>query len=302
MNPNDILQRVRACLRHLANDQENVRGWYYHFVNRKSGERIWNCELSSIDTALLVAGVITAQQYFQDDGEIYNLASEIYGRVDFPWLTDSRTGLIRMGWFPERGYIRAEWTDYNENAILNMLAIASPTYPLPARSWYLFERPPVELAGFKFVGRGPIFTHQYSQSWLSLAGVRDGPPFELDYYQNSVSATYAFRELWLSLRSIYPDFSPDMWGVSPSDSDIGYIIWGGPTSRRDLDGTIVPYATAGSLMFAPSICLPPLLLHASELCGPYLRTVWFRRQLQSTEWVGESGCGRHRCRHYSHVR
>jgi hypothetical protein len=258
MNPNDVLVRVRACLRHLANDQEHVRGWYYHFVNRKSGERIWSSELSSIDTALLVAGVITAQQYFQDDGEIYSLGAEIYSRIDFPWLADSRTGLIRMGWFPDRGFIRAEWGDLNENLILNFLAIASPTYPLSARSWYLFERPSVELAGYRFVGRGPLFTHQYSQTWLQLSGLRDGPPFGIDYFQNSVLATYAFRALWLSLRSMYPDFSEKMWGVSPSDSNIGYIIWGSPDSRRDLDGTVVPYAAAGSLMFAPEICLPPL--------------------------------------------
>lgn len=258
VNPNDVMQRVRACMRHLANQQEHVYGWYYHFVNRKNGDRIWDCELSSIDTALLLAGVITAQQYFRDDSEIYDLGTEIFGRVDFPWLTDSQTGLIRMGWFPDRGYLRAEWGDLNENAILNMLAVCSPTYPLAARSWYLFERPPVELAGYRFVGRGPLFTHQYSQSWLQLSGLRDGPPFEIDYYQNSVTATYAFRDFWLSLRGMYPDFSEKMWGVSPSDSDIGYIIWGGPTSRRDIDGTVVPYAPAGSLMFAPEICLPPL--------------------------------------------
>jgi len=258
MNPNDIMQRVRACMRHLANNQEQVRGWYYHFVNRRSGDRIWNCELSSIDTALLLAGVITAQQYYHDDGEIYSLGAQIFERVDFPWLTDSRTGLIRMGWFPDQGYLRAEWGEYDENAILNLLAISSPTYPLAARSWYAFERPPIELAGYQFVGTGPLFTHQYSQSWLSLAGLHDGPPFGIDYYQNSVVATYAFRGFWLSLRGFYPDFSPNMWGVSPSDSDIGYIIWGSPTSRRDIDGTIVPYAPAGSLMFAPEICLPPL--------------------------------------------
>ena len=258
MNPNDVLQRARACLRHLANQQEHVRGWYYHFVNRKNGDRIWNCELSSIDTALLLAGVITAQQYFHEDAEIYDLGSEIFGRVDFPWLTDSRTGCIRMGWFPDRGFLRAEWVDYRENSILNMLAISSPTFPLSARTWYLFERDPIELAGYRFVGGGPIFTHQYSQSWLQLAGLRDGPPFEIDYFQNSVTATYAFRAFWLSLRGIYPDFSEKMWGVSPSDSDIGYIIWGSPTSRQDIDGTIVPCAPGGSLMFAPEICLPAL--------------------------------------------
>ncbi len=273
MDPNQIRERARFCLRHLANNQEHVRGWYYHFVDMKTGERIWNCELSTIDSALLLAGVITAQQYFKQDAELFNLATEIYERVDFPWMLDNRTGLIRMGWFPEKGFLRAEWVDYRENAILHMLAIASPTYPIPARCWYLFERDPIELAGYRYVGRGPIFTHQYSQAWLYLANQRDGPPFEIDYFQNSVTATYALRAFCISLRGMYPSYSEDLWGVTPSDSDIGYISWGSPTTRRDFDGTVVPCAPGGSLMFAPEICLPPLrFMHeqfGQEIYGRY---------------------------------
>ncbi len=273
MDPNQIRERVRSCLRYLANDQENVRGWYYHFVNQKTGERVWNCELSTIDTALLLAGVITAQQYFESDGEFFNLCAEIYGRVDFRWLLDERTGLLRMGWLPETGFLRAEWIEYDEESILYLLGIASPTYPIAARSWYRFERTPVVLAGYKFVGTGPIFTHQYSQAWLQLKNRRDGPPLGIDYFQNSVAATYAFRALCLSLRGMYPGFSENLWGVSPSDSDIGYIIWGTPTSRRDYDGTVVPCAAGGSLMFAPEICLPALRYMHEEfgeyIYGPY---------------------------------
>ena len=116
----------------------------------------------------------------------------------------------------------------------------------------------MNLCGYRFVGRGPIFTHQYSQAWLCLKNVRDGAPFHVDYYQNSVVATYAFRKLWISLRGVYPGYSENLWGATPSDSDIGYVIWGSPTSRRDLDGTVVPSASGGSLMFAPAICLPAL--------------------------------------------
>jgi len=114
------------------------------------------------------------------------------------------------------------------------------------------------LCGYKFVGRGPIFTHQYSQARLDLANLRDGPPFQIDYFQNSTVATYAFRALWMSLRSLYPSYGANLWGVTPSDSDIGYVIWGSPTSRQNLDGTVVPAAAGGSLMFAPEICLPAL--------------------------------------------
>ena len=258
MDPNQIRERVRICLRHLAWNQDNVLGWYYHFVNRKSGERAWNCELSTIDTALLLAGVITAQQFLREDAEIFRLASEIYERVDFPWMLNPDTGLLRMGWTPETGFLRAQWTSYDEEAILYLLGIASPTNPIPARSWYRFVRDPMVLGGYRFYGNGPLFTHQYSQAWLSLKNLRDGPPYEIDYFRNSVNATYGFRAFWLSLRGMYPSFSDNLWGVTPSDSDIGYIIWGSPTSRRDLDGTIVPCAAGGSLMFAPEICLPAL--------------------------------------------
>ena len=251
-------ERVRQTLRHLLHNQENVRGWLYHFVNQQSGGRVWNCEVSTIDTAFVLAGAITAQQYFERDAEIFELAQDLYSRVDFQWMYNQKAGLLRMGWTPEVGFLEHDWTDYDENSILAFLAIASPTHCLPATCWYSFRRVGIELCGYKFVGRGPLFTHQYSQGWLRLAELRDGPPFRLNYFQNSVVATYAFRELWNSLRSIYPGMHPDIWGNVPSDSSIGYTVWGSPTSRRDMDGSITPSAMAGSLMFAPEICLPGL--------------------------------------------
>jgi hypothetical protein len=258
MDPNRIRERVRATLRHFAYQQDHVRGWYYHFVRQNNGERVWASELSTIDTAILLAGVLTAQQYFRNDEEIFTLASRIYDRVDFNWMLDERTGLLHMGWRPETGMLRAEWVSYDEQMILYLLAIASPTHPIPSGSWYRFDRPAVETHGYKFVGRGPIFVHQYSQAWLSLANLRDGPPFGIDYFQNSVSATYAHRAHCLALRGMYPNYSENLWGITASDSDIGYIIWGDPVSRTDVDGTVVPCAAGGSLMFAPEICLPVL--------------------------------------------
>lgn len=190
-DPNRIRERVRATLRHLAYQQEHVRGWYYHFVDRKNGERVGNSELSTIDTALLLAGVLTAQQYYAEDAEIFDLASNIYNRVDFGWMLDPQTSLLHTGWRPETGMLRAEWAHYAEQVILYLLAIGSPSYPIPTKSWYSFDRPVIETFGYKFVGRSPLFTHQFSQAWLYLAGLHDGPPFEIDYFQNSVTATYA---------------------------------------------------------------------------------------------------------------
>jgi hypothetical protein len=297
-DPNSVRERVRATLRHFAYHQEHVRGWYYHFVKRNTGERVWDSELSTIDTALLLAGVLTAQQYYRDDDEIIGLASSIYNRVDFRWMLDERTGLLHMGWRPETGLLRAEWKSYWEQAILYVLGIGSPTHPIPVSSWYRFGRPAVENHGYRYVGEGPLFTHQYSQAWLDLANVRDGPPFCIDYFQNSVAATYAHRAYCLGLRGIYPNYSANLWGVTPSDSDIGYVIWGGVWerggvhTRRDLDGTVVPCAAGGSLMFAPEICVPALrYMHeqfAQQIYGRYGFVDAFNPQ---TMWVNPDVIG-----------
>jgi hypothetical protein len=258
VDPNLIRDRVRSTLRYFVRDQENVRGWYYHFVNRKNGNRVWNSEISTIDTAMLLAGVITAQEYYAGDSEIFHLATALYRRVDFEWLLNKDTGFLRMGWDPETGLFLSEWKAYDEEALLLLLGIGSPTHPIPAKSWYKPERQQVEVSGFRYVGRGPLFTQQFSQAWLNLKGLRDGQPLMMDYFQNAVVATYANRAYCLSLRGLFPHYSEQMWGITASDSEIGYVGWGGPKTRKDLDGSVVPCAAGGSLMFAPEICLPAL--------------------------------------------
>ncbi len=261
LEPNAARERVRATLRHLTFEQVHQFGWYYHFVNRKNGERVWKCEISTIDTALLLAGAITAQQYFATDDEISRLSQQIFERVNFGWMLDAKSGFLRMAWKPEIGFLLPAWVDYRENVILHMLALASPTNSIPAETWFRFSRDPIVFANYGWVGRGPIFTHQFPQAYLDLSALRDGQPYGINYFDNSVIATYAHRAYCLSLRSLYPGFSEHLWGVTPSDSSIGYVIWGGWDAkhpRRDLDGTVVPCAAGGSLMFAPEICLPAL--------------------------------------------
>ncbi len=257
-DPNLIHTRVLSSLRHLAYEQPHVRGWFYHFVNRKTGDRVWKSELSTIDTALLLGGVLTAGEYYASDPEIPRLAREIYDRVEFSWMYDPRTGFLRMGWYPEKGFLRAQWVDYREATILQLLAIGSATNPIPVGAWYRFERDPAVFDPYSWVGRGPIFTHQYSHAWVDYRSVRDGPPFELNYFDNSVVATQAHRAFCLSLRGEFPSFSENLWGLTPSDSEIGYIIWGDVGTQRDIDGSVVPSAVAGSLMFTPDLCLPAL--------------------------------------------
>jgi hypothetical protein len=265
--PSAIQGRVRNTLRHLANVQEHERGWFYHFVDTHTGERQWKSELSTIDSALLLAGVLTAQQCFASDAEIVRMAREIFERVDFGWMLDPATNCLRMGWRPETGFLRAQWRDYRENLILSMLALASPTNPVPDSTWYAFVRDPVVFENLRFVGAGPLFTHQFSHAWLDLEGLQDGPPLRCNYFWNSVIATRAHRQYCLSLRGMFPSYSENVWGITPSDSDIGYLGWGDYT-RRDFDGTVVPCAAAGSLMFTPELSLPALrTMH--ERFGPH---------------------------------
>jgi hypothetical protein len=258
MDAERLRGRVVTTLRHLAYDQPHYLGWFYHFVNRKTGERAWECELSTIDTAILLAGIISAQQCFINDGEIPQLAQDIYDRVDFLWMFDPSSQLMRMGWKPVSGFLRSVWANYRENVLLQMIAMGSRTHPVPIDSWYRFNRDPISFDTYRFVGRGPLFTHQFPQAWLSLEGLRDGPPFHLDYFQNSVIATRAHRAYCLSLRSLFPGYTPNLWGVTASDSEIGYVIWGAMTSLRNWDGTVVPCAAGGSLMFTPDISIPAL--------------------------------------------
>jgi hypothetical protein len=267
VDPNAARERVRATLRHLAFEQVHQFGWYYHFVNRKTGERVWNCELSTIDTALLLAGALTAQQCFNADSEIFRLVQQIFERVNFGWMLDAPSGFLRMAWKPELGFLPPAWVDYRENVILHILALASPTNAIPVDTWFRFSRDPIVFDSYGWIGRGPIFTHQFPQAYLDFSGLCDGLPYGINYFHNSVIATYAHREYCLSLRSLYPGFSEHLWGVTPSDSSIGYVIWGGWDAkhpRRDLDGTVVPCAAGGSLMFAPQICLPALRTMHSE--------------------------------------
>ena len=268
-DPNLVHDRVLSSLRYLAYEQTHVRGWFYHFVNRKTGERVWKSELSTIDTALLLAGVIAAGEYYADDPEIPRLARAIYDRVDFSWIFDPVTGLIRMGWYPEKGFLRAEWVDYREATVLQILGIGSAAFPIPVRAWYAFERDRAIFDQFRWVGRGPIFTHQYSHAWMDYRGLRDGAPYELDYFNNSIVATRAHRAFCMSLRGQFPGFSENLWGLSPSDSEIGYIIWGDVGTKRDLDGTVVPCAPGGSLMFTPGISVPALR-YMQETFGDYI--------------------------------
>ena len=254
------LERTRNTLRFFDARAFHQRGWFYHWLDAKTGERRWNSEVSSIDTALLLGGVLTVRQCFREDQEIVKLAGRIYRRVDFRWMLNGHPLLLSHGWKPESGFLKARWDTYSENTILYLLAIGSPTHSISPASWYALWRDRYRYEGhsyFTTIGV-PLFMHQYSHAWVDFRNRRETRGDRIDYFKNSVAATLAHRAFCINLRHDFPDFDLDVWGITASDSAKGYLAWGGPPRDPDIDGTIVPSAAGGSLMFIPELATKAL--------------------------------------------
>ncbi|HXQ74122.1 MAG TPA: glucoamylase family protein [Pyrinomonadaceae bacterium] len=257
---NQAIERTRNTLRFFDSRAVHQRGWFYHWLDAKTGDRRWNSEVSSIDTALLLAGILTVKQCFANDAEIVRLATRIYQRVDFRWMLNGHPQLLSHGWKPETGFLKPRWDTYSEDTILYLLAIASPTHPIPAASWYALWRDRYRYEGhsyFTTIGV-PLFMHQYSHAWIDYRNRRENRGDRIDYFQNSVAATLAHRAFCMNLAHDFPDYGPNVWGITASDSAKGYLAWGGPPRDPDIDGTIVPSAAGGSLMFTPELATTAL--------------------------------------------
>jgi len=246
-----IVERVRTTLEWHLNSLPEVHGFFYHFTDIETGARYRDVELSSIDTSLLLCGVLTARAYF-DDPHIQTLAKQIYERVDWPWMLNGGK-TFSMGWRPNTGFLHSWWENYCELMMIYLLAIGSPTHPVAPEYWNNFTRPVIHYKEYNYIsGNDPLFTHQYSQAFYDFRGKRDA---YADYFANSVTATRAHKAFCLT----YPKwYSEDYWGITASDSEGGYTAWGGPPAQGPIDGTVVPSAAAGSLAFVPADCVTVL--------------------------------------------
>jgi hypothetical protein len=239
--------RVLNCLRFLWKKLPNHRGFFYHWANVDTGQRMWDSEVSSVDTALLLCGILTCRQHFPHP-EIHELASEIFNRVDWNWLSEDTT-ILPHGWTPESGFLQYRWDDYSELMMMYLLGLGSDLHPLPDKAWGSWNRSTFEYDGIRYIGSfAPLFIHQYSQAWFDFRGKRDK---FADYFKNSIIATDVHRHFCLDLANQFPDYSDDLWGITASDSYKGYAVWGGPPATGPIDGTVVPCATGGSLPFMP---------------------------------------------------
>lgn len=260
-------------------DVSGYNGFYYHFLNYRSGTRFKDVELSTIDTGLLMAGVLTAQSYFDGDSEteqnIRALSDSLYLRVQWSWAMDGRP-VMSMGWKPESGFLKSSWTGYNEAMILLLLGLGSPTYPLEKEVWpawtSTYNRSTFE--GYDLVNFGPLFGHQYSQMFVDFRGIKDSymQKMGIDYFENSRRATLSNRAYALRNPMGFTGYSGSIWGLTACDGPGGapvtvngrkielktYNARGVAADYHEDDGTIAPTAAGGSIPFAPEVCLPAL--------------------------------------------
>ena len=286
--------RVLATLRFLWTHAFHDHGWFLHFMDARTGVRRLDSEISSIDTALLLAGILTVQGYFSTDREIRRLARQILERVDFVWMLNGNPLILSHGVQPGSGFLHSSWNAYSEASILYLLAIGAPRNPISPDSWYAWVRPEVSYENWKFISGGPLFTHQYSHAWVNFRHQMDNNG--TNYFFNSQMATYAHRDFCISLQSRYSNYGPDMWGITVSDSAVGYVSWGGPPNEGPIDGTLVPCAATGSLMFTPEICLPVLRqmqsVYGDKIYGRYGFTDAFNPNWKDRKlWIDQDVVG-----------
>jgi hypothetical protein len=239
--------RVTQALSFLWHKLPTHRGFFYHFANINTGERMWDSEVSSIDTAILLCGILTCRQHFHDE-TIAELAHAIFDRVDWTWLSEDTT-LLSQGWTPESGFIPSRWDLYSELMMMYLLGMGSTSHPLSNDAWFAWKRTTFEYDGLRYIGSfAPLFVHQYSQAWFDFREKRDR---FANYFENSIIATDVHRRFCLELNEQFVDYTNALWGITASDSAKGYVVWGGPPAMGPIDGTIVPAATGGSLPFLP---------------------------------------------------
>ncbi|HEV8177180.1 MAG TPA: glucoamylase family protein [Gemmatimonadales bacterium] len=270
------------------------KGFFYHFLDLETGRRFEQVELSTIDTTLLLGGVLFCQMYFDgndlSEAAIRAYADSLYQRVDWRWA-QTRGPLVSMGWRPGSGFIDADWHGLNEAILLLVLALGSPTHPVDTTAWIAWTSTYQwgTFYGQEHVGFAPLFGHQYSHAFIDFRGIRDSYMKRrgIDYFENSRRATYAQRDYAVANPEKWTGYGADAWGLTASDGPADTTLVIGGRIRRFMeyaargasfeevrdDGTIAPTGVGGSLPFAPEIVLPALIRmrekHGDALFGRY---------------------------------
>jgi hypothetical protein len=302
------------CDQDDRSDVTGFKGFYYHFLDMRSGRRVWQCELSVVDTTLLMAGILTAACYFDgvgDEQRIRDLSDALYRRVDWQWAQNGRD-TVSQGWKPECGFLHYGWEGYNEATIVYVLGVSSPTHPLPAASFagwtdtYQWEN----LLGHDVLYSGPLFTHLFSHAWIDYRGVQDGFMRERgsDYFENTRSTIAVHREYCARNPRGYEGYARNLWGITagdgPGDREMrqdhrdrrffGYMSRGAPYGPDD--GTISPWAMLSTLPFNAEAALRGtrhLLQTYPQVCSNDRFSSGFNPTLRAQEggWLSEGYYG-----------
>ncbi len=293
-------ERARGALKSVL-AQEQSSGWLYHFVDQSTGKPSPGSEVSSIDTGLLLAGAITAGQYF--GGEVAELARELYERVDWPFFLDTKRNQFRMAYDPGTGEFSGYWDYYAEQLVLYILAAGSPTHPLDGTQFYSFTRASGTYQDatkpYIYSWFGSLFTHQYSHAFIDFRGLVDNKG--VDWYANSVNATIDSRAFGISLHDKFPIYSRVGWGLTASDSSHGYDgLFGSPPAGAGeeaviskVDGTLMPAGAIGSYPFLPDKVAATVAHYYTipGLAGPYGLRDAFSMTADGKYWIGPDDIG-----------
>lgn len=293
LTKNEALARTKTTLKSVLDLHAGYKGFYYHFVNWETGKREWNCELSSIDTAILVAGAIVAREYWKDP-EVVKLADKIIYGPDWKWMmTDGGTKpsevFVSMGWEPNKGFIDARWLRhaYSEESMLYIFAYGA-CKNLTTDGWDKGKRDVVRYKGFEFFTGGPLFMHHMSHGFVDFSEKRDR--LGINYWFCTQQNTLANRAYCMENSKGFKDYGENFWGLSASDSPDGYRAFGIPNMHDD-NGTITPTCVAASMPFTPvesMACLENLKRKYPDAYGRY----GFSNGLNPTRnWIGPDVIG-----------
>ena len=247
----DAQNRALLTLNFLQNKMPHPHGWFYHFVDNKTGQRVWNSEVSTIDTALLLAGALVCGQYFANT-DVQTAANTLYNQVDWQWMltnggTQPNKLLLSHGWTPEKGFIPYNWDTYNELMTLVLLGLGANTNPLPANCWTAWTRSTITYGNYKTLSGGPIFIYQMAQGFYNFANQRD--VLGWNYREVAVQGVLINRQYCIDKSKQRKTYGLNIWGLNASDGPNGYNAYGAPTGPED--GTVSPTGAIASLPFAP---------------------------------------------------
>ncbi len=268
----EAYQRALLTLNFVVNKLPSVHGWYYHFIDINTGARQWKCEVSSIDTALLLQGALIDSAFWPHSA-VERLAGRLYSNIDWHWML-TNGGLyphklvFSMGWHPETGFIKSNWDSYCELMTLLLPSLGAPRNAPPAAIWMAWKRPRVTYHGLTTLTGGPIFLHEMAQEFYDFNKQRDRAGY--NYFVSARHGILINREFCIDNSSKFPSMGPNFWGLNASDAPDGYDAFGAPGGP--IDGTVSPTGAVAAIQTSPKLAIDA----AKYIYATYHKEAWGR--------------------------